>query len=459
VLDDTTIREFLRDDYPPIVDAVALVTGDVRGAEGAVRDALLLTWVRSESGEPIDPLAGWVTGAALSLPRRGLRRVRADRRARSRLRVGAAARDADEARVHRALGLLTWRQREVAVLHYVLGKNEGETANALRLRAHTVSRSLEVARDVLGVSLQLDAEDGTDERLDEALTARIASLPRHAGPDPRLFERLVLSMTRRGSVTRARGLGSVLSVVAIGAVVFAIVGRSATGDVDEPSPSSAPPFHAETLPGVPFPACYVTVAHSYTSGGWFGLVYTFERGTASGRCPDLAASDTYLALDRGGFGRHTRVFGPIECFGACRAFGTPDLDGDGWNEFGVVVVDGEQTDVIQLYTVNPQTARQPFTRITTVSSGTRTPLAIDWRGAGAARSGAMCPSPGSRAGWDLDLWHAAKSNGVWKVREQRFRIRGATATRVDVRRSTVGDAAGLPEGGSLEFCGALVSLR
>jgi hypothetical protein len=395
----------------------------------------------------------------MHLPRRGLRRFDADRRARSRLAVGAA-RNPDEARIHRALGLLSWRQREVAVLRYVLRKNEGETATCLLLRAHMVSRSLEQARELLAVGLQLDAEDDTDDPFDEVLTDRLGSLPRHADPDPGLFERLVISMTHRERVTRTREVGSVVGVVAIGAVLFAIVGRSARIDDDEPSPSSAPPFAADTLPGVPFPACYVTVAHSYTrEGGWFGLVYAFDRASSSGRCPDLAESDTYLALDRGGFGRHTQVFGPIECFGACRAFGTPDIDGDGWNEFAVVVVDGEATDVIQLYRVNPQGARRPFTRITTVSSGTRSPLAIHWRGAGAASAGAMCPDPGSRAEWDLDLWHAAKRDGVWSVREQRFRIRGATATRVDVRRSTVRDEAGLPEGGSLEFCGALVNLR
>jgi DNA-directed RNA polymerase specialized sigma24 family protein len=458
VLDDTTIREFLRDDYAPIVDAVTLVTGDPRVAEDAVREALLMAWTESEAGEPVDALERWVTGTALRLPRKGARRFRADRRARSGLDSGSAARDVDDARVHRSLALLTWRQREVAVLRYVLRKDERETADRLRLKPRAVRRTLDTVRDLLAASLPIDDQDTADGRLDDALADRIGALPRRADRDPRLFEWLVKSMTRRERGTRARAVGSAVSVVAIGAVVTAIVGSSATGDDAEPSPS-APPFNAATLPGVPFPACYVTAAHSYASGGWFGLVYAFERGLAAGRCPGLAAGDLYLALDRGGFGRHTSVFGPIECFGGCRAFGTPDLDADGWNEFAVVVADGEATDVIQLYTVNPPDARRPFARITTVSSGTHAPLTIDWRGVGAVRAGAMCPGPGSRATWDLDIWRAATSGGDWSVREQRFRIHGATATQIDERRSTVTEETALPEGGSLEFCGALVNLR
>jgi DNA-directed RNA polymerase specialized sigma24 family protein len=57
LLDDATIRTFLRDDYARVVGAVALVSGSRPAAEDAVQEALLRAWSRSERGEPIDSLA------------------------------------------------------------------------------------------------------------------------------------------------------------------------------------------------------------------------------------------------------------------------------------------------------------------------------------------------------------------------------------------------------------------
>ncbi len=456
MLDDTTIREFLRDDYALVIDAVTLVTGDVTRARDTVHDALLDAWVQMDGSEPLDSLVGWVAGEAMGASRGGPLRVGADRRARTRLDHGADVRDVDEARVRGAMACLTWRQREVVSMRYVLRRSDPEIADALGLRTHSVALSLERAQDLLVTSLQLEVD--ADHPVDEQLADLVGGGARQLGPDPGLFERLVSSMNRKERVTRARRAGAAVAVVAIGALIFAVLGPSATGDDGEPPPSPPPPFHAATLPGVSFPACYVTVAHSFGGRGWFGLVYAFERGFPTGRCPALAQSGTYLALDRGGFGKHTRVFGPIECFGACRAFGTPDLDGDGWNEFAVVVVDGEKTDVIQLYRVNRRDAPQPFTPITTVSSGTRATMSVDWRSVGASRAGATCRAPRTSARWDVDVWHATNRDGLWHLVERRYRIHGAAAVPVGVRRSTVRDERRLPEGGALEFCGSLVSL-
>src|SRR5439155_7856318 len=85
VLDDTTIREFLRDDYPRLVNAVALLTGDLPAAEDAVQAALVRAWIRSDRGDVIESLPAWVTVVAMNLTRSGWRRVTAERRARARL--------------------------------------------------------------------------------------------------------------------------------------------------------------------------------------------------------------------------------------------------------------------------------------------------------------------------------------------------------------------------------------
>ena len=50
MLDDTTIREFLGDDYPRLVNAVALLTGDLPAAEDTVQEALVRACLSLLSG-------------------------------------------------------------------------------------------------------------------------------------------------------------------------------------------------------------------------------------------------------------------------------------------------------------------------------------------------------------------------------------------------------------------------
>src|SRR5438876_4446338 len=84
-LDEATLREFVRTEYPPLVGAVALVSGSKAAAEDAVQEALARAWERSSRGQSIENLAAWVTTVSLNLARSGLRRIRAERRARARL--------------------------------------------------------------------------------------------------------------------------------------------------------------------------------------------------------------------------------------------------------------------------------------------------------------------------------------------------------------------------------------
>ncbi|HET7928766.1 MAG TPA: sigma factor, partial [Actinomycetota bacterium] len=88
-VDELAIREFLHASYPRLVAAVALTSGSRPAAEDAVQEALLRAWERSEKGEEIDSLEGWVTAVALNLARSGLRRIRAERRARARMHAPA----------------------------------------------------------------------------------------------------------------------------------------------------------------------------------------------------------------------------------------------------------------------------------------------------------------------------------------------------------------------------------
>ena len=165
-MDDATIREFLSRDYPRLVNAVAMVAGSYPVAEDAVQEALVRAWTRSDRGEPIDSLPNWVAAVALNLSRSGRRRTRSERQARDRLDAVAprsvAGPDGTRLDLFAALAALPRRQREVAVLRYLLGLSTRETAQVLSISEGTVKNSLSHARDALAVSLRADHVEADD---------------------------------------------------------------------------------------------------------------------------------------------------------------------------------------------------------------------------------------------------------------------------------------------------------
>ena len=164
MLDDTTIREFLRDDYPRLVNAVALLTGDVSAAEDAVQEARVRAWIRSDRGDIIAFLPAWVAVTAMNVTRSRWRRVTAERRARALLASATPSDDvgADRVDVERALAGLPRRQRQIAVLRYFLQLDTREVADALGVSEGTVKNSLSKARTALATSLRIDEQEEND---------------------------------------------------------------------------------------------------------------------------------------------------------------------------------------------------------------------------------------------------------------------------------------------------------
>ena len=165
-IDEIAIREFLHTSYPRLVAAVALTTGSRPAAEDAVQEALLRAWERSERGDSIESLNAWVATVALNLARSGLRRVIAERKARSRLQSVA---DADvigpeRVDVERALAKLPRRQRESVVCRYYLGMDTKEIAKVLKVSEGTVKSTLFRARAALAVSLGVDEDEEANDR-------------------------------------------------------------------------------------------------------------------------------------------------------------------------------------------------------------------------------------------------------------------------------------------------------
>jgi RNA polymerase sigma-70 factor (ECF subfamily) len=166
-IDDETINGFLHTYYPRLVAAIAMACGSRPAAEDAVQEALLRAWERSERGEQIERLDAWVATVALNLARSGLRRLIAERKARSRLAGSATAAQApsgDRVDVERALATLPRRQREAVVLRYYLQMSTREVAEVLRTSEGTVKSSLFRARSALATALGVPEDEEANDR-------------------------------------------------------------------------------------------------------------------------------------------------------------------------------------------------------------------------------------------------------------------------------------------------------
>jgi RNA polymerase sigma-70 factor (ECF subfamily) len=115
-LTEAAIRAFVVEDYPRIVTGLSVLCGSRPAAEDAVQDALAKAWERSERGERIDDVAGWVTVVARNNLRSWFRRMGAERRARGALeersqRAAGTGTADDRVDVLRALAPATQRGR------------------------------------------------------------------------------------------------------------------------------------------------------------------------------------------------------------------------------------------------------------------------------------------------------------------------------------------------------------
>lgn len=152
---DTRLGEFVAAEYPRVVAAVALITGDRAGADDAVQDALV-GYLASPPTREIRNLAAWITVVASNHARGGARRTRAEERAYSRVDLGSST-AADEPAlrldVRAALATLPERQREVCTLHYLLDQSVETIAEGIGVSVGTVKTQLHRGRKALAARL------------------------------------------------------------------------------------------------------------------------------------------------------------------------------------------------------------------------------------------------------------------------------------------------------------------
>lgn len=151
VPEDVGLRELYVGCYARIVRVVTLVGGDQADAEDVVQDAfsrLIPVWSKVSGYE--DPEA-WVRGAALRLLSNRFRKVRNGKKALRRLDPpeDKPAASSDVVDVTRALASLPIAQRQVVVLHYLLGLDLASVSLELNIPLGTCKSRLSHARAAL----------------------------------------------------------------------------------------------------------------------------------------------------------------------------------------------------------------------------------------------------------------------------------------------------------------------
>jgi RNA polymerase sigma-70 factor (ECF subfamily) len=140
-----------------LVAGLTFLAGGRENAEEAVQDALARAWERSERGEQIESLTGWVAVVATNHLRSGFRHLLVERRGRSFLSVNDRRSTIDETDdrldIARSIGRLPRRQREVVVLFYFADLPIRAIAEALSTNEGSVKSALHRARESIGQSL------------------------------------------------------------------------------------------------------------------------------------------------------------------------------------------------------------------------------------------------------------------------------------------------------------------
>lgn len=168
-LAEARIGVFVDTEYRRVVTTVSLWAGSTDDATEAVTDALGSAWERLDRGATIDNLAAWVTRSAMNRIR-SMHRHRAVTRRKSHLLVvdtsaDTTNRSATDVDLHRALGELTERQRQVVALYYGLDLPVAAVAADLGIAPGTVKATLAQARDRLAALLRptTPPEGGSDD--------------------------------------------------------------------------------------------------------------------------------------------------------------------------------------------------------------------------------------------------------------------------------------------------------
>ena len=160
---DDGFAAFYAGSYRRLLGQLFAVTGDLAEAENVLQEAYARAFTRWSRVGGYDLPEAWVRRVALNLAAMAERSLR--RRARALLRLGppplVPELDPELVDLRHALAALPLAQRQVIVLHHLVGLPVEEVARELRLATGTVKSRLARGRAAMASTLQLDWSEVT----------------------------------------------------------------------------------------------------------------------------------------------------------------------------------------------------------------------------------------------------------------------------------------------------------
>lgn len=142
---------FVSAEYPRVVAAVGLITGNQLDAADAVQDAVV-GYISKPPRVPVKNIAGWVTVIASN---------RLGTSDRSKAAEDLAANpDLFDVDVKAAIKSLPMQQRQIVTLHYLMDQSVETIAEGLGVTTGTVKTQLHRARTVLAALLRKEDHHG-----------------------------------------------------------------------------------------------------------------------------------------------------------------------------------------------------------------------------------------------------------------------------------------------------------
>jgi RNA polymerase sigma-70 factor, ECF subfamily len=160
---DDGFAAFYASSYRRLLGQLFAVTGDLAEAENALQEAYARAFVRWSRVRDYDRPEAWVRRVALNLAAMAARSL--GRRGRALLRLGpppvVPELSPEVIDLHDALRALPLGQRQVIVLHHLVGLPVDEVARELRLAPGTVKSRLARGRQAMADTLHSDPSEVT----------------------------------------------------------------------------------------------------------------------------------------------------------------------------------------------------------------------------------------------------------------------------------------------------------
>ncbi|CAN5283252.1 hypothetical protein BH11ACT3_BH11ACT3_18590 [soil metagenome] len=154
---------FVATEYPKVVAAVGMITGNRQDAADAVQDAIVGFLAKPPTRE-ITNIAAWITVVASNRARDLRRSKAAESRALEKVGVNDETSDrivdSLDIDVKRAIETLPLQQKQVCVLHYLLDQSVQTIAEGLGVSEGTIKTQLFRARKALAAQLRKEDHRG-----------------------------------------------------------------------------------------------------------------------------------------------------------------------------------------------------------------------------------------------------------------------------------------------------------